>query len=76
MISIAPQMVLSEFTQTPSQFQFGVMGYQGTNYDLETSTNLVAWSTATHWTNFTGAEIINNTNLSAMPKQFYRAVLK
>jgi hypothetical protein len=75
-ISIAPQIVLSEFVQSSSQFQFGVMGYQGTNYDLETSSNLVAWSAATHWTNFTGAEIISNTNLSSAPKQYYRAVLK
>jgi hypothetical protein len=75
-ISIAPQIVLSEFAQSGTQFQFGVLGYQGTNYDLEVSTNLSTWSAATHWTNFTGAEIVNNTNVNSALKQFYRAVLK
>lgn len=75
-ISVAPQIVLSEFTQSTNQFQFGVLGYQGTNYDLEVSTNLTTWSAATHWTNFSGAEIFSKTNLSSAPKQFYRAVLK
>ena len=75
-ISIAPQIVLAEFSRSAAQFQFGVLGFQGTNYDLEISSNLVAWSVATHWTNFSGAEIINNTNLSSARKQFYRAVLK
>jgi len=75
-VSIAPQIVLSEFKQSGAQFQFGVLGYQGTNYDLEVSSNMSTWSAATHWTNFTGAEIVNNTNLTSAPKQFYRAVLK
>jgi hypothetical protein len=75
-ISVAPQIVTAEFQHSSTQLQFGVLGFQGTNYDLEVSSNLVAWSAARHWTNFTGAEIINNTNLSAQPKQFYRAVLK
>jgi hypothetical protein len=75
-VSMAPQIITAEFQQSRTQFQFGVLGLQGTNYDLEISTNLVAWSAATHWTNFSGAEIINNTNVSASPKQFYRAVLK
>lgn len=75
-ISLAPQLVLNGFNQSSNQFQFGVIGFQGTNYDLEVSTNLQGWSAATHWTNFTGAEIVSKTNLSAAPKQFYRAVLK
>jgi hypothetical protein len=75
-VSLAPQLITSGFQQSATQFQFGVLGLQGTNYDLEASSNMVAWSAATHWTNFTGAEIINNTNPSVSPKQFYRAVLK
>ncbi len=75
-VSLAPQIVTAEFQQSRTQMQFGVLGLQGTNYDLEVSSNLQAWAAATHWTNFSGAEIINNTNLSSNPKQFYRAVLK
>jgi hypothetical protein len=75
-VAMAPQIITAEFQQSRTQFQFGVLGLQGTNYDVEVSSNLVAWSAAAHYTNFSGAEIINNTNVSATPKQFYRAVLK
>jgi hypothetical protein len=75
-VSLAPQLITTGFQQSVTQFQFGVLGLQGTNYDLEVSSNLLAWSAAAHWTNFTGAEIINNTNPSVNSKLFYRAVLK
>jgi Bacterial Ig domain len=75
-VSLAPQLITSGFQQSATQFQFGVLGVQGTNYDLEVSSNLLAWSATTHFTNFTGAEIINNTNTLVKPTQFYRAVLK
>jgi hypothetical protein len=75
-VSMAPQLITAEFQHSSTQYQFGVLGLQGVNYDLEVSSNLVAWSVTTHWTNFTGAEIINNTNVAASSKQFYRAVLK
>lgn len=75
-VSLAPKFILTEFKQTPTLYQFGLLGIQGAAYDLEGSGNLSAWSSKASWTNFSGAEILIATNVFGSPNQFYRAVLK
>jgi hypothetical protein len=75
-VSVAPELVLESFMNSPAQYQFGVLGLQGLNYDVEVSSNLFAWAQMARWTNFSGAEIVAGTNGLSNPKQFYRAISK
>jgi hypothetical protein len=57
---------------------FSVKGWSGFQYDIEASTNLVAWLTfdTLAITNLNGTALITDTNLVAFRCRFYRAVFR
>jgi hypothetical protein len=72
--SLAPSVRLVDLPGTfPGGLPLGVTGLKGTNYTLQNSSNLVAWSDLKRWTNFPGAERVIDTNGQLGGARFYRA---
>jgi len=57
----------------PDQFQFTVQSAPGTVFEVQSSGDLMNWSTLTTLTNISGMDIYTNTPVTA-PDQFYRLV--
>jgi hypothetical protein len=55
----------------PDQFQFTVQSAPGTVFEVQSSGDLMNWSTLTTLTNISGMDIYTNTPVTA-PYQFYR----
>ena len=71
---LAPSVQLVDLPGiSPAGLPMAVTGLKGTNYTLQSSSNLIAWSELKRWTNFPGAERVNDTNGLAGGARFYRA---
>ena len=74
-VSAAPELrFVDGKTHLPSGFQFAVTGLKGMAYELQTASNMPAWSTWLWWTNFDGALRVIDTNAAQHSARFYRVV--
>ncbi|HTD68273.1 MAG TPA: Ig-like domain-containing protein [Candidatus Limnocylindria bacterium] len=72
---LSPEILLVDSSPAvPSGFKFAVTGLKGMNYELQSSTNLLAWNRLSLWTNFDGAQRFTDTNAAQFEGRFYRVV--
>jgi hypothetical protein len=63
---------LSALTLSNGRFAFEISGQNGPDYAVETSTNLLVWSTLSITNSPAMPFVWEDTNAAAMPAQFYR----
>jgi hypothetical protein len=74
-IAESAQILLVDYPLLSTQgFRFSVTGMKGLDYDVQCSTNLVAWNSLSLRTNFPGATKVTDTNAIPTGNRFYRAV--
>lgn len=74
-ISLAPEIVFVDSDPVvPAGYQFVVRGRKGMTYEVQASTNLVAWNQQTRWTNFAGVQRAVDTNVFGVRERYYRVL--
>ena len=74
-VALAPGIQLGDgLAGAKSDFQFVVIGFPGQGYVAEVSTNLTEWNSLRIWTDFSGVEMVKDTNAINVSSRFYRAV--
>lgn len=69
------QLTLNPFGQVaPENLTVGVGGHVGSSFQLETSTDLVHWSSFGTFTNLNGLNVVTDSAPVLFPNRFYRAV--
>jgi hypothetical protein len=71
-LEVAQPFALSNVGFTNGTFQFSLNGYGANAYDIQTSTNLVDWTTIVSNSPFPGSVIFSDTNSPGSGQRYYR----